>query len=469
MEQKIAKPPKLQVSPNSMEATLTFFSPKEGESEPEYTVADLLDLLEDQGVSYGISGEVLEGLCRRLRYETPIVVAVGQQAQSGTPGTFEYLFSQDFSKKPLIRPDGSVDYMSIKVIEIVHKGDVIARYHPATKGTPGITVRNTPIEPKPARDLPPLAGRGFARSEDNLTYTAEMDGKIVMQGRRITISPVYELLENADVATGNIDFNGDVVIHGGVSNGVIIRATGDVTVEGLVENCDMEVGGSIFLLRGIKGGGKTRIVSRHDITAQFIENAQVFAAGNVQADVFFRSNVKCEGMIQLTGKRASVIGGMMNAIEGIEAYNIGNDFGIHTEVIAGITPEMMAQADMMQQKIQAISDNVEKIKSGIREFDELGERRGISYKEDPRRMQLLRVKIRDEALIAEEKMKLDALQAMIERGKTAKVVVVDTIYPGVNLTIADQHLEIQEEQSRVEIGCTLGGIRLERLDDTFVQ
>ncbi len=130
---------------------------------------------------------------------------------------------------------------------------------------------------------------------------------------------------------------------------------------------------------------------------------------------------------------------------------------------------MLAQTDMMQQKMQAISDNVEKIKKGIREFDELGDRRGISYKEDPRRMQLLRVKIRDEALIAEERMKLDAMQAMIERGKNAKIIVGDTIYPGVTLSIADQHIEIKEAQSRVEIVCSPGGIRMERIDDTYVQ
>ena len=38
-------------------------------------------------------------------------------------------------------------FLSIKVIEVVHEGDLIATYHPAVHGTPGMNVRGKEVEP----------------------------------------------------------------------------------------------------------------------------------------------------------------------------------------------------------------------------------------------------------------------------------------------------------------------------------
>ncbi len=92
------------------------------------------------------------------------------------------------------------------MIEVVHEGDLIATYHPAVMGMPGMNVRGKEIEPRMMRDMPPIGGRGFHRSDDNLYYYADMDGKIVLKNNRINISPVYEIDQDADMSIGNIDF-----------------------------------------------------------------------------------------------------------------------------------------------------------------------------------------------------------------------------------------------------------------------
>ena len=90
------------------------------------------------------------------------------------------LRNNTFSKKPKIRPDGSVDYWSINMVEPVEKGQVIAIYKPPVPGEDGMTVKGRPLPAKRARELPPLKGRGFTRQEDGNTYTSNMDGKIDM-------------------------------------------------------------------------------------------------------------------------------------------------------------------------------------------------------------------------------------------------------------------------------------------------
>lgn len=300
-----AKKPIIRVDNKAMFATIRFPAPAEGESAPQYDVDTLENMLAQEGIVYGIDRNMLSSLCQEILFDTELIVAVGKEPMEGINGYYEYHFSQDFSKKPTIRPDGSADFLSIKVIEVVHEGDLIATYHPAVMGMPGMNVRGKEIEPRMMRDMPPIGGRGFHRSDDNLYYYADMDGKIVLKNNRINISPVYEIDQDADMSIGNIDFKGDVVIHGGVKNGIRIHATGSITVDGLVELCDLRAGQDIYLLSGVKGGERTTIHAEGAITAEFIEYAIVSCKGMLHADVLFNCLVNCDSKVITT--QASVL------------------------------------------------------------------------------------------------------------------------------------------------------------------
>lgn len=142
----------------------------------------------------------------------------------------------------------------------------------------GKTVTGKPIPAKRGREQLPLKGKGFERKDDN-TYVALMSGKIETQNDRVVILPVHELSGNADLSSGNIDFHGDVVIHGSVESGVIVKASGTITVDGIVEACTLEAGKDIILRSGMLGGNKASVKTKGSITAKFL-NLPVL---NVQA------------------------------------------------------------------------------------------------------------------------------------------------------------------------------------------
>ena len=52
-------------------------------------------------------------------YNQEVLIAEGDPAEDGTDGYYDYKFDMNFSKKPKVRPDGSVDYWSIKMVEMV--------------------------------------------------------------------------------------------------------------------------------------------------------------------------------------------------------------------------------------------------------------------------------------------------------------------------------------------------------------
>lgn len=455
--------PKVQVSSDGLEATMTFKIPDGKNEVPKFTAAQLLGFLSNANVSFGIDQEMLARLADSPIYGRPIKVAAGTPQQQGTPGYYEYLFDTNFNRKPTIRPDGTADYMSIKTIETVQKGDVIATYHPAVQGSRGMSVRGQILEPKPVRDLPPLIGRGFDRSSDNLTYTAKIDGKIEVNQGKILVSPVHEVQGDVGIETGNIKFNGDVIVHGGVHDGAVIDAAGNVIIHGLIEDCDIRAGKDLFLLSGVKGNEKTIIDCKGSITAQFVEYAIITCSGNITADYFFKSKISCDGHIELNGNNASIIGGYVSAVQGVEVNDIGNSFGTITNVSVGVDVERAAEYEMLAKKIMALNANVQKIKKGIEDFDKLGEERGINVKEDPRRMQLLRVRIRDEAIVLEETKKLNYMKEVIMSGKDATIKVYRRLYAGSNLSVDDHHASINETHEAIEIEKSEEGIRLVKI------
>lgn len=455
--------PKIQVSSNGLEATMTFKIPDGKSDVPKFTAAQLLGFLNNANVTFGIDQDMLVKLSNNPVYGRPVKVAEGSAQVQGTPGYFEYHFDTTVNRKPTIRPDGTADYMSIKTIETIQEGDVIATYHPAVQGSRGMSVRGQILEPKPVRDLPPLIGRGFDRSSDNLTYTAKITGKIEVNQGKISISPVHEVQGDVGIETGNIKFNGDVIVHGGVHDGAVIDAAGNVIIHGLIEDCDIRAGKDLFLLSGVKGNEKTIIDCRGSVTAQFIEYAIITCGGDITADYFFKSKVSCDGRIELNGNNASIIGGYVSAVQGIEVNDIGNSFGTTTNVAVGVDIERAAEYEMLAKKIQAISANVQKIKKGIEEFDRLGEERGINYKEDPRRMQLLRVRIRDEAVVLEETKKLSRLKEVIMSGRGATIKVYRRLHAGSNISIDDHHVTIQDMHERIEIEKSEEGVKLVKI------
>ena len=118
-------------------------------------------------------------------------------------------------------------------------------------GKPILAVRGKPLQP--------LRGKGFHCTEDGSTYIADLSGKIEMSNGKIRISAVYEIPGDVGIGTGNVEYHGDVVIHGGIKPGAKVSTSGSLTVDGICENCVIEAGKDIVLRSGVLGGNKTSI------------------------------------------------------------------------------------------------------------------------------------------------------------------------------------------------------------------
>ena len=79
-----------------------------------------------------------------------------------------------------------------------------------------------------------------------------------------------------DFSTGDINFLGDVCIHGDICSGFTVRAIGNITVGGVVEACTVEAGGDLVVSGGVQGDNQAVIRAQRNIFAKFIENSCVY-------------------------------------------------------------------------------------------------------------------------------------------------------------------------------------------------
>lgn len=439
--------PLVRISYDEMEAYLLLPAKAPGQ---EYSFTEVLDAISRQGVKFGVENQVVMEMIEKKIYSREMLVATGIVAKDGVDGFYTYNFDRDINKKPKLKEDGSVDYWSIHSVEMVREGQVVATYTEPIDGIDGMTVRGRVLRAKRGRPQIPISGRGFTRSEDGRVYTADYSGKIEMINGRIQILKVLEVTGDVDMTVGNIDFRGDVIVHGDVKPGAVVRATGTITVDGLSEGCYFYAGKDIILRGGMIGGEKSVLKTKGNLIAKFIEYTTVEAEGYIQADSAMNCNITSYDKVYFAAGHASVVGGVIYGCAGIEAKNFGNDSEIRTEVHAGVHKKLKIRIYELEKAIAEDNSLIDKISAGIAQFDQKAKETGEDISKDERRVALLRTRIAKQAGIVTNTQELTRLRGIIERSQGATVRVLKNVYPGVEVTINDSKTVTKHKYCNLE-------------------
>lgn len=428
-----------------------YLAPKEDAS--NYTKDELIDILHSNGVMAGLNVSNLAAMAKKRVYEREICVAKEIEAVAGTDGYYEYAFEQNYKRMPKIREDGSVDYTGFNIFQTVKKGSLLARYHKAVPGREGQDVCGNPIQVPPAKELPPLRGKGVVRSEeDEDVYQSDRDGKVDFVDGKIQITDVYTVTEDVDRNTGKIDFEGDLVIMGNVGAGAVIRTARSLTINGTVEAATLTAGEDIILKRGIQGNNKAKIESKGNVYADFIEQTEIVAQGNVEANEIVNSRIMAEGKVMLTGKKGVLLGGNTHATKGIFCKQIGNDIEVKTVVHAGCKAEIIQEYGKLRREILDANESYKEMQEESKQLVELvkkndGHMTGAMEKRVKKQMELLQ-QTKDK--IEKLQKEFARAQALIAEGKGAVVRIDGKFFIGVVISIDSATLTVNQNNSFME-------------------
>lgn len=322
----------------------------------------ILQTLENENICFGVDDTLPQTLPADAdRYFHLFLAARGRKVVNGEDGYIEDLFPRQIQQKVAVDDFGKADYASLNLIQKIEKGTPICRIFPPTEGISGRTVQNEEVSAKDGKAAAVPRGRNTVLSEEGDALVASMSGHLEFTGRSFQVKPVYHINGNVDFSTGNIEFWGDVHVYGDVRDGFSVRATGTVTVDGVVESCVIESGGDLIVRQGIKGNEHASLRSHRNIYASYLEYCTVYVRENLVAGCILNCNVYADGSVQATSGRGIIIGGNIWAAHEVRANVIGSKAGADTVISLGGVPYEEFEYGVLQKELEELEGALEKI------------------------------------------------------------------------------------------------------------
>lgn len=190
-----------------------------------------------------------------------------------------------------------------------------------------------------------------------------------------------------------------------------------------------------------------------DIRALFIENARLYAKGDVVVqDSIVRSAVLADGRVDVTEGKGRVIGGSVVAREGIEANEIGSESTVPTVVNAGAGVDSLRKIAALQKELTRCQRNTRKIATTIASLAAKGKHRTITRRKAGQLAKLAKqtklAKSRREELLKEDRLakyKKALTQTAEQEGRQVAIRVRKSVYEGTMVILAGHRLPVRED------------------------
>ncbi|MGK4474738.1 DUF342 domain-containing protein [Aeromonas molluscorum] len=333
------------------------------------TLDQLQQALAESEVNSGVQGTLIELAIKLAKEGAPgsllqPAIAHGIPPIPGQDTRFERLVDtpSDRILKPQETEHGKVDLRDLGSLITVRAGDPLMRRHPATQGSPGLTVTGQHLPVKPGKEMAMVPGEGtLIASDDPNLLLASRPGLPCQEKQGMRVDDVLSL-KQVDARSGHVTFEGALVISGDVFAGMRIKASGDVVIGGFVEGADIESGGSITVRHGIIGR-KTeesdllcRLSAQGEIHAAYAQYAKLEAGGNIQIQTQLTHCHSRSGQDLLVGdsamRKGTLLGGISIANRQILAPSIGASAANHTrlQILGGYFTHKQQEQELKQRK-----------------------------------------------------------------------------------------------------------------------
>lgn len=396
------------------------------------TVEELMKVLTDSGVVYGIKKDVLEKIVEEKLTYQQILVAEGVEPTPPVDAMINYRFNT------------SKDFTSFDEFQSCCEGQVLAEKVPPKDGEPGKTVTG--------KELPRRKGKDFDLRKYAGENTKVVDNKIIatIEGQPcvddngvVHVRDVLVIGERDLEKSQKINFPGTIIITCNLDGAFKITAGKDLRVNGLVSgSVRIKAGGDVYIKGGFFGRGKGAIVADGSVTVQFVTEGLVIAQKDVNVqDYIMNSDVIAGRSVKVTGE-GLIAGGNVKAVELIEAKSIGNEYGLATNVEVGIDFEYETTKAEITHRVKLLLDELNDVSGYIVKLRTAFEKiSGATIKKDQLKSLIVQLEARREEIISEIsklRQKLKVLKHVSVQGvlkMNPRIIIKETCFAGVTINI----------------------------------
>jgi len=412
-----------------------------------FTYEEALAKLEEQNVKFGINEARLREILENEHDVEQQRIAGAKESVRGADATIAYLFDAYHAKSgPKVSEEtGCVDYRDLSLFENVEPGSPLARKNPITMGEDGMDITGIAIKAEAGKDVQLPKGKNTCVSPDDPDLLiAQLAGTPKLVNGKINVDDMI-VVEDVDFSTGNINFNGDVLVKGIVNAGFTIDAGGDITCKDAVESANLTAKGNIYLKRGIKGMNRSKVNAGLNVYAKFIENCTVYANESVIVEEeIMHSVVLANERVEVTHPKGVIMGGTTKARELIRSPFIGSDMAVKTNLEVGIAPHLKEQIDDLSDSLTVKLKDLEKASKNLYTLNNMREKNGLAPEREELFHQLGNITTQLKAEVEEIAENIAELEGGLRSSAGCRVEAKKTIYPGVIITIKNAKMRISE-------------------------
>lgn len=274
---------------------------------------------------------------------------------------------------------GKIDYKTKNFINNVTKGELIATWTPPVESASGRSIYAEEVLPKVEKVDTFLIGTGLLLNEETGEIVAETNGILhISPNKTISVTEDEVISGNVDLNVGNLEVQGNLIIEKSVLPGFIVKATGNITIKGSIEEATVEAGEHLFVAGGCVGNAETRVRAKGNINVAYLQNANLFCEGDLEVQSYImNSKVLCNGKVKVTDdKRGRIVGGETSGRKGIDVTYAGNKTGgIRTTLICGVDAEQQTALLNAKNKAKELDANIKRLQQAL----------GRNYFEDPKK------------------------------------------------------------------------------------
>ena len=296
------------------------------------TEEEILSEVQSHNICFGLKSALVNEIAKKKEPIRKMVIASGMVPVFGKDAKLDWLI---LNKMPEEAATGKhrVDITHSHFFEDVKANQKLVHKFFAESGIDGRSVQDEPISSM-GRNIDLPVGRNTHISEDGASLIADMDGSAFIENDKVHIDEIFHVMGDVSYATGDVKFDGPVVIEGDVKSGLRIEARDSIYIGGKVEAANIHsYRGDITVPYGIFGKNGAKIVAGGNLKCGFIQDATVGARRNVIVERYIsNSNVSAGGIVELSKNEGLIRGGSIEAEKGIIVKEIGSDRNVRTEL-----------------------------------------------------------------------------------------------------------------------------------------
>lgn len=415
------------------------------------------DALKKQKILKGIDIVAIEKAVNSanesLTPQKGVIVAQGIPPIHGSDGSIELHFNADKKEYDFkILPDGRIDYKSMAEILMAQDGQLLASLIDPKEGIAGSDVFNYPVNAEDGKPANLVAGKGVKLSEDKKQFYAACKGCLLYNKPTLEVVDTYIVKGDIDYSTGNVNFNGTVIITGNVPDGFEVKAEGDIIVMRNVEAARLEAGRDVFVKGGVQGKGKGNICAGRDIFVEYVQNGHLEAQGIIEIGNFaINSYIATTHQLCLTKKRGTLIGGESYALRGFDVKSLGSEQGVKTYVEAGTDFIAKKKITEFMEVVKLLSANLKKIDDTLKTvYAAFKSNPALAVSRKPLVVKALEKRSEIDMNLKLINAKISQLIETSEYSEACFVKVLETCYSDVLIKIRKFHTTIVKPRSNVK-------------------